>query len=239
MADVLMNSEAIDEKISLAQELLSNGKDKYQVAREVGYKDASGLDKYAKRLGYVWNRNIKNYELKDDTELVVCPSKKVAKILSMIKIGSSIESIVKYFRMENSQALADYMRKKGYEWTSEKGTYIRRNMILYSEDEEREQNDDIYKSSEDEDIDIMKLLESNKGKLIELLAFKPKNTIPRYLLKGMPVTKGFFISVEIDRLIKDFSREKNISQKDIIQTVLIEFFNKYGFSNEVDMLLKS
>lgn len=239
MADVAMNCEAIDEKISLAQKLLSNGKDKYQVAREVGYKDASGLDKYAKRLGYVWNRNIKNYEIRDDTELVGSPSKKVSKILSMIKAGMSIESIAKYFRMENSQALADYMYKKGFEWNSEKGTYIRKNMVLFNEDADSKQNDNVYTASDNEDVDIMKLLESNKGKLIELLSYKPKNTIPRYLLKGMPVTKGFFISIEIDKLIKDFSREKNISQKDIIQTALIEFFNKYGFNNEVDILLKS
>jgi DNA-binding transcriptional MerR regulator len=239
MADAIVQNEAINEKVYLASKLLNEGKDKYSVARVVGYKDVSGLDKYAKRVGYSWNKNTKNYELVDSTELTESSNRKAQKIIALIRDGMSIDDIAKYFRMKNSQELADYMNSKGYEWNMEAANYKRRNVIKLDEGDENEQEDEQQTTVLDENLDIMELLQSNKGKLIELLSFKPKSTIPRYLLKGMPVTKGFFISVEVDRLIKNFSREKNISQKDIIQTALIEFFNKYGFKDEVDILLKS
>lgn len=238
MADAIIQNEFMDEKIHLANKLLSEGKDKYSAARIIGYKDVSGLDKYAKRLGYGWDKYKRSYELHGSKEQIDSTHRKAQKIISLINQEISLEEVAKYFRMRSSQELADYMNQKGYEWNTEMGNYKRKNIIVFNNLDDNEQDEGLEIPSRYKDIDIMDLLESNKGKLIELLSFKAKSTIPRYLLKGMPVTKGFFISVEVDRLIKNFSREKNISQKDIIQTALIEFFVKYGFKDEVDILLK-
>jgi len=239
MGEVLRKDNINDEKMYLVQKLLNEGKPKFKVARAVGYNGVDGLDRYAKSMGYTWNVSTKNYELKDSTKTVENPSERIMKILSMVEKGIDLSDIAKYFRMKGSEELAEYMKTKGYTWSVEKGNYIKKSIVF----NENESNKDAFEGADAEynnnDVDIIKLLQANRGKLIEILSYKSHKVIPRYLLKGMPVTKGFFISVEIDRLIKDFSREKNILQKDIIQTALIEFFQKYGFEQEVNAVIKS
>lgn len=43
----------------------------------------------------------------------------------------------------------------------------------------------------------------------------------------------------LDQMIRDFIQEKNINQREIFEVALIEFMQKYGFREEVDMLLNS
>lgn len=40
----------------------------------------------------------------------------------------------------------------------------------------------------------------------------------------------------LSELVKEFSKEKNISQREIFEVVLIEFLRKYGYENEVNAL---
>lgn len=244
MAEALSNNELHDEKMYLVQRLLTEGKTKFQTARAVGYSGVDGLDRYAKGKGYTWNVITKNYELKDGIETIENPSERIIKVISMVEKGIELNDIAKYFRMKSSEELANYMKLKGYVWDVEQGNYIKKNVVINENDEidsnkgEFGQVHDEHSNGVENDVDIVKFLEANRNKLIELLSNKPQNTIPRYLLKGMAVTKGFFISVEIDRLIKEFSREKNIMQKDIVQIALIDFFQKYGFEHEVNAVLK-
>jgi hypothetical protein len=41
----------------------------------------------------------------------------------------------------------------------------------------------------------------------------------------------------LDQLTRAYSQEKNITQREIFQVALIEFFKKYGYSREIDALL--
>lgn len=247
MAEVLRqdNININDEKMYLVQKLLKEGKPKFKAARAIGYQGVDGLDRYAKNMGYTWNVSIKNYELADSADTIDNPSERIIKVLSMVEKGINLNDIAKYFRMKSSEELANYMKSKGYIWDIEQDNYIKKSTLIHDNDdignnqEGYESANAVHNGEEENDVDIIKLLQANRGKLIEILSTKSYKVIPRYLLKGMPVTKGFFISVEIDRLIKDFSREKNILQKDIIQTALIEFFQKYGFEQEVNAVLKS
>lgn len=240
MSNAVAQNNIYDEKMYLAQKLLNEGKTRFEVARAVGYKGVDGLDRYAKGLGYTWNVAIKNYELKEGGKISnsqVNPQR-IRKILAMIEKGIELNKVAKFFRMKNAEELAEYMKNKGYVWQVEKGNYVRKNSIFNDTNEnylDYKSNDDKREKQED----IISYLQANRGKLIELLSYKSNKAVPRYLLKGMPVTKGFFISVDMDRLVKEFSREKNILQKDIIQTALIEFFQKYGFENEVNAILKN
>ena len=43
----------------------------------------------------------------------------------------------------------------------------------------------------------------------------------------------------IARLAAEFSREKNVTQREIMEAALIEYLQKYGFKREVDSLLKN
>jgi hypothetical protein len=39
-------------------------------------------------------------------------------------------------------------------------------------------------------------------------------------------------------MVKDFSGEKNISQRQIFELALLDFFKKYGYRSEVEQLLR-
>jgi hypothetical protein len=236
-----MQANQNDEKMYLVQKLLREGKAKFQVARAVGYQGVDGLDRYAKSIGYVWNLSTKNYELKDSAQPNnrENPTERILKIMSMVEKGLNLNDIAKYFRLPDAQALAEYMKGKGYLWDVEKNNYVKKSLIMADEPESKLVDPRMWIEDEDNEIDLMTLLESNKGRLKELLAYKTQRTIPRYLVKGIMVTKSFYLSIEIDKLLKDFSNRKDIPQKDIIQTALIKFFRKYGFDEEAGFLLKS
>ena len=53
-------------------------------------------------------------------------------------------------------------------------------------------------------------------------------TIPRYALPGVVVTKSVHMVNPLDMMVRDFSREKNVPQRDIFAAALLEFFRKYG-----------
>jgi hypothetical protein len=61
--------------------------------------------------------------------------------------------------------------------------------------------------------------------------------IPRYILPGIPVTKSVHMNYGLDQLVREFSQEKNMSQRDIFEVALVAFFKKYGYHQEVDTLL--
>ncbi len=42
----------------------------------------------------------------------------------------------------------------------------------------------------------------------------------------------------LDQMVRDFSKEKNINQREIFEVALIEFFQKYGYAREVETLLQ-
>lgn len=234
MADALRQDNLNDEKITLVQKLLQKGKTRFEVARAVGYQGVDGLDRYAKRAGFVWNATNKNYELKGipRASSIENPSERIMTILSMVDDGTELNTIAKHFRMKNLQELAEYMKNKGYVWDIEKGNYVKESFVIADAETEVDSNE------EDNDFDIMKFLESNKDRLLELLSSNTSKVIPRYMIKGIMITKSFYISNEIDRLLKDFGSRKGIPQKDIIQTALIEYFQRYGYNEEAGVLIK-
>jgi hypothetical protein len=41
------------------------------------------------------------------------------------------------------------------------------------------------------------------------------------------------------RLAAEFSKEKNVTQREIMEAALIKYLQKYGFKGEIDSLLKT
>jgi hypothetical protein len=56
-------------------------------------------------------------------------------------------------------------------------------------------------------------------------------------VKGIAKTKSVQMSHLLHQLLEDYSYEKNITQRQIIETAIIDFFRKYGYKHEVDSLL--
>lgn len=43
----------------------------------------------------------------------------------------------------------------------------------------------------------------------------------------------------VAKLTGEFSKEKNISQREVVEGALIEYLQKYGFKREIETLLKN
>ena len=76
--------------------------------------------------------------------------------------------------------------------------------------------------------------------LYELLAgSREHGKIPRYALPGLVRTKAIYMSDMISKLTAEFSKEKNVTQREIVEAALVEYLQKYGFKKEIETLLKN
>ncbi|MCM1990264.1 hypothetical protein [Oceanirhabdus seepicola] len=190
---------------------------------------------------------------------------KVQKIINLFNTGNDPMEIAKKVGMKDHRVMAEYMKNKGYFWSAEKQNYslakgkqsrenfeIHRDSIEihHKNDEITNYNDDLMREkviSKECDtfsnidrlqnlLPMLEMIDKHKDKLAELLSTNISNTIPRYVIGGITITKSLCMSHPLSELIKDFSREKNISQREIFEVAIIEFLNKYGYENEINSL---
>jgi hypothetical protein len=84
------------------------------------------------------------------------------------------------------------------------------------------------------------LLQRHKDRLLDfIIPTGNHGKVPRYVIPGIPVTKSVHMMSPLDRLVRDFSKEKNISQREIFEVALVEFFRRYGYEREIETLLGS
>ncbi|MBT9148161.1 MAG: Tyrosine recombinase XerD [Syntrophomonadaceae bacterium] len=80
---------------------------------------------------------------------------------------------------------------------------------------------------------IMPLLKRLQNAEYQPAVSETKN-IPRYQVKGMYGTKAMRMANVLDELARRFSMERNISQREMFEVAVIEFFQKYGYREEVE-----
>lgn len=68
-------------------------------------------------------------------------------------------------------------------------------------------------------------------------AVSESKSIPRYQVKGMYGTKAMRMANVLDELARRYSMERNISQREMFEVAVIEFFLKYGYREEVEGFL--
>ena len=201
--------------------------------------------------------------LKDeDLNLTLVSSSKAAQIISMFdKDGADAKTIAKRLGFTDYRELAAYMAGKGYEWSLEVGNYVKAAGSVENDDDSGNE----FQSTDSEELDLgistsasttqtakdvigspelerflplLEMLERNKGRLIDMLIpASDSGQVPRYVIPGIHVTKSVHMVNTLDKLVRDFSQEKNISQRDIFVVALVEFFRRYGYEREVEKLL--
>jgi hypothetical protein len=242
-----MNNE-VELKIQRILELCEAGNDRHEVAKMLGYKDYKGLQAYMQRHQYTWNEAIGNYQLLEQyqkqikTERVLRKfedgaSSKPARIISMFSKKLEPRDISKKLGYESHKTMAAYMKSRGYAWNAEIGNYERDSSISIGENEDIDT--EFQEGSDARHLDILELLDSKKEKLLELLNSYSNDdmAMPRYVIGGLCVTKSVHMVTGLDLLVREYSTEKNISQKDMFQIAMIEFFKKYGYKREVEALI--
>lgn len=238
---------------------LMEGKSREEIAELLHHKNYKTIDMYMRRRGYAWNSLKKTYIKKPKRETVAHAdlepmSYKIRKIISHFDEGMDPMEVAKKVGMKDHRTMAMYMKSKGYYWSSEKHNYELKKGIISEEDDDFRADEIIYDDenlieaglSNMESLDdisrykpLLEMLKNNKERVVELLGIGNNNTIPRYVIGGISITKSLSMCYTLSELVKEFSKEKNISQREIFEVALIEFLRKYGYESEVNALFSN
>ncbi|WP_289143082.1 hypothetical protein [uncultured Brevibacillus sp.] len=252
-----------DERVMEIQRGITEGKTRDQLAKEFGYKNYKTLDIYMRRKNFSWDRNKQTYipiQTKRKSESYDWETNVPGKVSTIISLfnnkDENAKSIAKRLGFSDHRELANYMRLKGFQWSSEIENYqkvhgkISDSIELTDVDDIKNDNDlnfndltPIKRSHEEQTalepfIPLLEMLERNKEKLIDL--FVPdggSGKVPRYIVPGIFVTKSVHMANTLDQMVREYSKEKNISQRDIFTVALIDFFQRYGYESQVNSLL--
>ena len=248
----------MDEKTEKILKTLASGKSREDAAKELGYKSYKSLDTYMRRKNFLYDSSTNNYvpvnsinkTKKADKEIYSNVPAKAASIIKMFeKEDADPKTIAKLMRFSSYSEMATYMKSKGYVWSNEERNYVLELGIFKDDKEAKDtaiKNSNIIDNNaiNDENIEryipLLDLLDKNKELLLDQLLHSFDGTsVPRYIIPGVFVTKSVHMSSSLDRLVKEYSAEKNISQREIFEVALIDFFKRYGYINEIETLLKS
>ena len=235
---------------------LMSGKSRDEIAGELGHRSYKTMDMFMRRKGYHWNSQIKTYEKSMSPMEVVeaMPSNnRVHKIVSMIGNGEDPRGVSEKMEFKDHRVMAEYMKDKGYIWSTDVNNYVRLTGQIKEEQASREQkvNDkrenttQIRKGDGDMEqlqqieklLPMLEMMDLNKDKLAEILGVADSGQLPRYLVPGVCATRSVYMSHALGALVKNFSLEKNITQKEVFEIALIDFLKKYGYGAEVKALI--
>jgi hypothetical protein len=171
---------------------------------------------------------------------------KVANIISAFKsTNAEPKLIAKQYGFKDHIEMANYMKNKGYEWNISKNNYIKSTgsieKVEISNPLEEMFNIEGYEENDiNKYISFIKFLYEKRNEMYKFLnGVKEDGKIPRYALPGIARTKAIYMNDTVARLIADFSREKNVTQREIVEAALIEFLQKYGYKAEIQTILKN
>ena len=218
-----------------------------EVSEELGYKTYKSLDMYMRRKNFTFDTKANQYvpqqnktnKLERDPKSYA-PTKVVSIITAFEEANPDPRVISKQEGFRDHQEMAEYMKTKGYEWNAYKSNYIKtvgkiEEVAPAPEPEFKSPPTDI-----DEYIPFLRFLYEKRDDIYELISgTKEDGTIPRYVVPGMVKTKAIYMSDMVSKLAGEFSKEKNITQREVVEAALIEFLQKYGFKREIETLLKS
>ena len=262
MALVECKEPVFDRQVEKILEGLGEGKGREEVAKGLGYKNPVSMDNYMRRRNFSWDSKSgkfvpasERYGLAKVTPFVDT-STKAGAIINSFAIGKSdSKEIAKKHGFAGHRELASYMSSKSYVWNVEQGNYIKseKQITVKSVNTEAMEPLDYLTESPTPDkyqggivpeellqyLPLLRMLDESHDKL-KLLLEVPNDTgqIPRYSIPGNFACKTVHMAISLDQMVKEFSKEKNISQKDLFEVALLEFFRKYGFVSEVEHLLK-
>jgi hypothetical protein len=135
------------------------------------------------------------------------------------------------------------MKSKGFVWDTGRSNYVPEKVIASEEPvlngitEEIAISESVEVHAIKDYLLLLQYLESRKEKLVQLLESDISGNLPRYVVPGVFITKSVHMSNQLDQMIRDYSAENNMSQRDIFEIALIDFFKKYGYRREVEVLL--
>jgi len=209
---------------------------------------------------YVPLSTFSRMERDQHNQTILSSTSKVATIISLFnKEGADAKTIAKRLGFTDHRELASYMKAKGYKWSSEAGNYERvlgqladdGKPVAFTEDrmkpESPKDSSPAYAPTSINRLDaaqieqflpLLEMLDKNKDRLVDLIVPGAESgKVPRFTVPGIFITKSVHMSNLLDQMVREYSKEKNISQRDIFTVALIEFFRRYGYEREIETLM--
>ena len=244
-----------DERVQEILIGLASGKTREDLSDEFNHKTYKTLDIYMRRKGFVWNAETQNYSLKQEevaSGSAQVTTSKASRIIQMLKDNAgNAKTVDTQLGFSNHKELATYMLSHGYVWDSEENTYVKNVQIeersvpaSITEDEITVDDTKSLLPPEElhllaEYLPILKMLKQNEAKLVDILKpYGSFGSIPRYMIPGIAKTKTVQMVHSLDQLVVDFANEKSMTQRDVFEVALIDFFKAYGYQHQVEQLLK-
>lgn len=240
-----------NEKIAFIQRHLQTGRTREEVGNILGYKSWRGIDILMRRHGMKWDSKGNSYYSSSEASAENVPGSYPSRISTVIsgfreKDADPME-IAQRAGFENHRQLSSYMDARGFMWSPDENNYVKRPLEAGGpEEEDREEStpgrEDTRISPQYPELEkylpFLDTLSKHKERLLDLiLPESAPGTVPRYTVPGITRTKSIYMSDLLSRLLLEFSQCKNISQREIVEAALIEFFRKYSFKKQVDELL--
>lgn len=246
-----------DEKINAYLRSLAEGKTREEIAEIEGNKNWKSVDMYFRRRNFQWDGHKQTYvpKIPKSTEWLKTDTSKAGQVTALLaKPNTTPKSAANRLGFKDYREMAQYMQTKGYAWNAETNNYIKQ-IGLVEEDSPSEDGATVSSTQLEKQevraalshiatddlaryLPLLELLSKNKDRLLDLILPESKvGVIPRYVVPGIGTTKTIHMMNTIIQLVSDFSREKNITQREIFEVALIEFFKKYSYEHEMERLL--
>jgi hypothetical protein len=256
MVSVEQDKPIYGERVNEILRGIAAGKTREELAEEAGNTNWKSIDMYMRRRNFSWDSRMQTYAPKIEPieQDFSADSSKAGHVISLLsKEGADARTVAERVGFRDHRELAQYMNVKGYVWDGDKNNYIRQvgEILSQVEDAKTEETAPSYpqnsktsakKITDTEDFDrfipLLEMLENHRERLLDLIVpTSQTGTIPRYIIPGVAKTKTVQMMNTIEQLVVDFSREKNISQRELFEVALIGFFRNYGYEQEVEQLL--
>jgi len=253
------------QKIAYIIEGLTKGISRDILADDLGYSNYKCMDIFLNRNGYKWNKQKQNYDCQQqvkNTNLSIVPQSKAEQVVRFIAAGKDTKETAVLTGFGEAQSLATFMLAKGYVWDDEAENYVKgRSLEVTTAIEDNVTPEEVVveaiaaipsgASTEialsleeqftlKQALPLLQILLENKHTLEKLLDSSDGDeevTLPRFNVPGKSFTKCVYITDLMDQIVKDYSLRNNVSQKDIFNVALVEFFRKHGFALEINTLL--
>lgn len=245
MALIDCKEPVFDRQVDKILGMLEDGTDRVEIAEKLGYKNPMSLDNYMRRRNFSWDSRQKSfvpaaerYSGKGRDNLVqLHGTSKAALIISLFSQGESdAKDIARQVGFDTHTELASYMKRKGYEWDSLKGNYIK---ASFDKTQHPGGHANLGENASMAEMleNILPLLKNLQNADQQPSISEETQSLPRYQVKGMYGTKAMRMANVLDELTRHYSKERNISQREIFEVALVEFFQKYGYRDEIEEFL--
>ena len=222
---------------------LAQGKTREEVAQQLHHKSRASMDQRMRRYGYVWDPPHNTYVPKGQRTLQRhSVSSKAAEAVALLSQPSQDPaSVAKKLGFGNPNELGQFMARNGFLWSHEAGNFVRTKAATEAPSQGQEQLAAVGIPPLGNVYEILSLLYQHEDKVRQLFdQTLPEHTmLPRYLIPGPNVVKSLHLTLGMNDLLKQFSVDKNVSQKEIVEIALVDFFKHHGYGSLVDRLLEN